>query len=287
MTITKPAIRYHGSKFRLAAWIQSFFPPHTCYVESFGGAAGVLLQKPRAYAEVYNDLDGSVVNFFRVIKDPITRDQLIKAVIMTPYAREVFESAWDPSDDPIEDALRLCIRAQMGFGSAGATKGSTGFRIDSKRDYGTAMDLWAEYPDAICAAGQRFCRELIENRPAISILQQHDAPTTLHFVDPPYVLATRVIRGNADGGKGAYRHELTNDDHVELLQVLCSLTGSVVLSGYESDLYNINLPGWKKQVTSSRIAAGRGGAIRQEVVWLNPRCVEALEAEVKQSSMFA
>ena len=71
------ALRYHGGKYRLAPWIIDFFPAHECYVEPFGGAAGVLLQKPRSYAEVYNDLDGQVVNFFRVIRDPETRQQLI------------------------------------------------------------------------------------------------------------------------------------------------------------------------------------------------------------------
>lgn len=268
--VTKPAIRYHGSKFRLASWVMSFFPPHVCYVEPFGGAAGVLLQKERVYAEVYNDLDLAVVNFFTVLRDPMLRQQLIEQLVLTPYARGEFDQSWEDTDDVIESARRLCIRAQMGFGSAGATKGSTGFRIDTKRDYGTAQHLWAQYPSAVAAAGERFSGVLIENRPAIEVMRAHDAPTTLHFVDPPYVHATRTKRAN-----GGYRHEMTDADHQELLKTLLDLDGFVVLSGYATELYHRHLPGWATHTTASRISAGRGSITRTEVVWLNPACVAA------------
>lgn len=271
--VGSPAIRYHGGKFRLAPWIMNFFPPHTTYVEPFGGAAGVLLQKQRSYAEVYNDLDGDIVNFFRVLRVPDLRRQLLELVSLTPYARADFDEAWEETNDPVERARRTAIRAQMGFGSAGATKGATGFRIDTRRAYGTAQHLWAEYPQAIAAVGQRFQGVLIENRPAIEVMQQHDRNDTLHFVDPPYLLSTRVLQAN---GKGYYRHEMTDADHRELLQVLLELEGMVVVSGYDSDLYNDMLAGWETFQTKSRISAGRGTALRTEVVWINQACSDAL-----------
>lgn len=282
-TVINPALRYHGAKFRLAPWIMSFFPEHTCYVEPFGGAAGVLLQKPRVYAEVYNDLDSAVVNFFAVLRDPALRQQLIEALVCTPYARAEFDQAWLPTADQVELARRLCIRAQMGFGSAGATKGRTGFRIDTKREYGTAQHLWATYPTSIAAAGQRMSGVLIENRPALEVMQQHDSPSTLHFVDPPYMHETRVMTGN----RRTYNHELTNLDHVELLDGLLELEGFVVLSGYDSPLYRERLNGWICHTTKARISAGRGTAIREEMVWLNPRCAAALDKEAVQGRMFA
>lgn len=277
----RPAMRYHGSKFRLAPWVMSFFPEHTCYVEPFGGAAGVLLQKPRVYAEVYNDLDQAVTNFFTVLRNPVQRRQLIEAVILTPYARTEFDQAWEETSDVIESARRLCIRAQMGFGSAGATKGSTGFRIDTKRDYGTAQHLWAQYPAALATTGERFTGVLIENRPAIDVMGQHDAPTTLHFVDPPYVHSTR----SKSGGSG-YRHEMTDGDHDALLDTLLRLRGFVVLSGYATDFYHSRLKDWRCVTTTSRISGGRGSVLRDEVLWINPECSAALDLEDSQLRMF-
>jgi DNA adenine methylase len=282
--VTSPVLRYHGGKFRLAHWIMTFFPAHTCYVEPFGGAAGVLLQKPRAYAEVYNDLDRAVSNFFQVLRDPDTRARLIEAIVLTPYARSEFELAWEPTDDAIEDARRMAIRAQMGFGSAGATKGHTGFRIDTKREYGTAQSLWTEYPAAIAAAGARLSGVLIENRPAIGVMRQHDAPTTLHFVDPPYLHSTRVLQSK---GQGCYRHEMNDAEHSELLDALLELEGFVVVSGYPSLLYSDRLSGWEQCETKARISAGRGTALRTEVVWINPACSAALELEETQLRIFA
>lgn len=281
--VTAPALRYHGGKFRLAQWVMSFFPEHTCYVESFGGAAGVLIQKDRGYAEVYNDLDATVVNFFAVLRDPVSRAALIEAVTLTPYARAEFDLAWQLSADPIESARRLCVRAQMGFGSAGATKGITGFRVDTKREYGTAQHAWAQYPAALAAVGERFSGVLIENRPAVDVMRQHDAASTLHFVDPPYVHSTRSMRGS----RGAYRHEMSDAQHAELLDALCGLDGMVALSGYQSDLYGDRLRGWQRHTTSSRASNYRGGGARTEAIWLNPACAAALAKQSAQQRMFA
>lgn len=271
--VTRPALRYHGGKFRLAKWVMQFFPPHRIYTEAFGGAAGVLLQKPRCHGEVYNDLDGNVVAFFRCLQQPALRDQLVQAITLTPYARAEFELAWEPTDDLVERARRTAIRAQMGFGSAGATKGSTGLRTDTMRRYSTAQMDWAAYPPVLLDVAERFQQVLIENRPAVDVLRQHDSPETLHFVDPPYVHSTREMRG----ANGCYRHEMADDEHAQMLLDLGELSGMVVLSGYGSDLYAGALPGWISHQTKARISAGRGTAIRTEVVWLNPACSKALD----------
>lgn len=263
--IASPAIRYHGGKFRLAPWILDHFPDHRIYVEPFGGAAGVLIQKPRAYSEVYNDLDGDMVNFFRVIQDPGMRQQLVQACVFTPYAREEFDLAWGASTDPVERARRLIIRAEMGFGSAGATKGTTGFRIDAKREYETAQHTWAQYPSRLAALGQRMSGVLIENRPALDVIAAHDTPETLFYVDPPYVLETRNRRNG-----GAYRHEMTDADHAALLERLRDVRGMVLLSGYLHPLYERHLSGWERREKVARISGGRGTETRIEMIWMNP-----------------
>lgn len=270
MTVTRPALRYHGGKFRLAPWILQFFPPHGCYVEPFGGAAGVLLRKPRVYAEVYNDLDADIVNFFRVLRDPVLREDLVQACRLTPYARDEFDAAYLPTDDQLERARRTCVRAAMGFGSAGATKATTGFRTDTRRKYGTAQHNWADYPSAIASIGERFSGVLIENRDALEVIESHDGPDTLHFIDPPYVHETRSMRN-----KGGYRHELDDAGHHRLLDALQAVDGMVVLCGYESAVYAA-LRGWEQHSTSARISGGRGTSLRTEVVWLNPACSAAL-----------
>lgn len=273
MKITAPVIRYHGGKFRLAPWVIEHFPPHQVYIEPFGGAAGVLMQKPRSHGEVYNDLDGDIVNLFRVLQDAAQREQLAERLVLTPYARDEFEQAWIFTDEPVERARRTVIRAQMGFGSAGATKGTTGFRIDCYRQYGTAQQLWARYPEQLSAIGKRLAGVLIENRPAIDIMLAHDSANALHYVDPPYMHGTRVH--GAQKGR-YYRHELDDEQHADLLATLNQLQGMVVLSGYPSELYMERLEGWTMNSTSARISAGRGGDTRTECLWLNPASMEAL-----------
>jgi len=107
----------------LASWVIGNFPPHRIYVEPYGGAASVLMQKPRAYAEVYNDLDDEVVNVFRLLRDPATAEELQRLLMLTPFARVEFEEAYAPADDEIEQARRTIIKAFMAYGSNGIQAG--------------------------------------------------------------------------------------------------------------------------------------------------------------------
>lgn len=127
--VTRPALRYHGGKFRLAPWIISFFPEHDVYVEPFGGAASVLLQKKPAKSEVYNDIADEIVNVFRVLRDPAQAARLARMVELTPFARTEFELSYELSDDPIEQARRTVVRSFMGHGGGAVySKHATGFR---------------------------------------------------------------------------------------------------------------------------------------------------------------
>lgn len=272
--IKHPAIRYHGGKFRLASWIISHFPAHRCYVEPFGGGASVLLKKAPSEAEVYNDLDGDVVNLFRVLRNSESRQALIDACALTPYSRGEFCCAYEQTDDPIEQARRLIVRATMGFGSAGATKGKTGFRLDTRRNSATAQKIWARQPDNLAAVGSRFAGVLIENRDAIQCMRDHDTVSTLHFVDPPYVHETRVETAK----NSAYRFEMTNAQHAELLNTLKELRGAVIVCGYNSDLYNNALTGWKR-LTRTTAANGSAGSVqRTECLWINPAAQQKQES---------
>lgn len=276
MKVTRPLIRYHGGKFRLAAWLMQFFPKHQIYCEPFGGAASVLLQKQRAYAEVYNDLDNQIVNLFRVLQDENKSRRLIQLLHLTPFSRSEFQLAWEDSDCEIESARRVIIRAQMGFGSGGATKGTTGFRSDTSRRYTTAQMDWVKYPPVLLPIIERLTGVVIENKPALTVIANHDTPETLFYVDPPYLHSTRIM----DNSNAYYRHEMTDVDHIELLNTLKNVKGMVVLNGYPSEIYNDHLMQWQKHATRSRTSANRGTKIKTEVVWLNPACVDALGASL-------
>lgn len=264
--IRHPAIRYHGGKFRLAPWIIEQMPEHICYVEPFGGAAGVLLKKTRSYAEVYNDLDGDVVNLFRVLRDPLLNQRLQDACTLTPYSRDEFCAAREATHDPVERARRMVVRACMGFGSASGTGGNSGFRSDSKRKYATAAHLWERFPSNLSAICQRLQGVIIENKNALAVMRAHDAETTLHYIDPPYMPEARVQ------GNRYYNYEMTAQGHEQLLAVAGTMTGMVMISGYDSELYNDMLRGWRKTVKGSRISAGRGTKVRTECLWVNEAC---------------
>ncbi len=255
----RPMLRWHGGKWNLADWIIGHFPRHRVYVEPYGGAASVLIKKPRSYAEVYNDMDGEVVNLFRVMRD--RGDALRRALELTPFAREEFVDSYLPTDDPLEQARRTVVRGFMGFGSNSHNQ-SSGFRANSNRSGTTPAHDWRNYPFGIPALIERLRGVVIEHRAAIDVMHAHDGEETLHYCDPPYVWSTR------DGGKD-YRHEMSDEDHVTLASVLRDLAGAVVVSGYRCALYDHLFSGWRRV---DRVALADGARERVECIWLSPRC---------------
>lgn len=157
---TRPLVRYHGGKWLLADWIISHFPAHRCYVEPFGGGGSVLIRKPRSHAEIYNDLDGEIVNLFRVVRDH--GQQLREKLELTPFAREEFEVSYLDAPDPIEQARRTVMRSFMGFGSnvfkltRQGKRERTGFRACSTRSGTTPAEDWRNYPHALPAIIDRL-----------------------------------------------------------------------------------------------------------------------------------
>lgn len=259
----RPLVRYHGGKWKLATWIISHFPPHRVYTEAFGGGGSVMLQKQRAYAEIYNDLDGEIVNLFRVARDQ--GEQLALALELTPFSRDEFTSAYEPHGVPLEQARRTLIRSFMGFGSAGASGQSTGFRANSNRSGTTPAHDWMNYPAHLRNVIQRLRGVVLENRDAAQVMRSHDGEHTLHYVDPPYVHETRSLRTRAP----AYKHEMTDADHEMLASALHDLKGMVIVSGYRCALYDRLFDGWQ------RVDAGAhadGARARVESLWLSPRC---------------
>lgn len=261
VTPSRPILRYHGGKWMIAPWIISNFPAHRTYVEPFGGAASVLLLKPRTFTEVYNEMDGEITTLFRVARD--NGEQLARAVELTPFSRSEFNGAYKPTEDPVEASRRTIIRSFMGFGSDGVhSSHRTGFRGLSQRSGTTPAHDWRNYPDALRVIIDRLRGVVIEQKPATWVIEKYDGSDVLHYVDPPYVHETRC---RVDAARG-YRHEMTDEDHRELGELLNSVKGTVVLSGYPSALYEEIYAGWQRLEKTGPFADG--ARQRTEVLWL-------------------
>lgn len=257
-------LRYHGGKWKMASWIISHLPSHRVYVEPFGGAASVLLRKERSHAEVYNDMDGEVVNLFRCVRE--RGEELRPLVELTPFSRAEYRLSFELADCPLEQARRTLVRSYMGFGSNSLSRGvKSGFRANSTRSGTTPAMDWRNWPKAMVWLIERTRGVVIECRPALDVMRAHDGAETLHYVDPPYVHSTR----SAGAGKGArkgYTHEMSDEEHRELASCLLALCGKVVLSGYSSSFYEELFSDWRRV---ERRSMADGARSRREVLWMN------------------
>jgi DNA adenine methylase len=190
--VTRPALRYYGGKFRLAPWIISFFPKHRLYVEPFGGGASVLLLKQAALVEIYNDISDEIVNLFRVLRCPKDSKRLIAALELTPYSRTEWLSAFELSTDPIEQARRTIIMANMSHNaSKGMLRQANGFRVATTGYHRLPQDF-RRHTEHLQQITNLLRDVVIENRDYRKILEPNDRPDTLFYLDPPYMLSTRA-----------------------------------------------------------------------------------------------
>lgn len=261
-TIDAPAIRYYGGKFRIADWIIAQFPPHVCYVEPYAGAASVLLRKPAARHEVINDLNGDIVNFFRVIRD--WPEQFFRVISLTPYSRLELQLAWERTDDPLESARRLWVRCWQSFGS-GVGEHKTGWRFQKGATTNTRADAVKSFyrTKHLWAVASRLKSVQIECDDALKVIERYDSPNTLFYVDPPYVHSTR----NEDNAAKGYAIEMSDADHRGLAATLRSVKGMIVLSGYPSALYDELYSDWRcLQYETTNVRSAK----ETECLWLSP-----------------
>ena len=260
------AFYYFGGKGKIADWIIPHFPPHELYAEPFGGAANVLLRKRPSRYEVYNDLNGEVVNVFRVLRAPERRVELSRVMALTPVARDENEYAFSgpPTDDPVERARRFLVRAEMSIGHNPTSARNPGFDVRHETT-GSAKcaplpSRWRETVENLPAVAARMAEVVLENRPALEILNVYDRPGALFYCDPPYVADTRR--------SGVYHGlEMSDEDHAALAEALNRLKGHAVISGYRCALYDELYKGWRR-IDKKSIANTCGE--RSESIWLSP-----------------
>jgi DNA adenine methylase len=236
------------------------------YVEPFCGAASVFLRKAAAEFEVINDVDGEVVNFFRVLRG--RPEELVRAIELTPYSREEYLLAWVPCYEEVERARRLYIRAWQGWGGT-KNQRVPSWRFQHSNNRGkSVVEDWTD-TRALWAIAERLRGAFIEHDEALNVIQRYDQGHTLFYLDPPYLAETRSGRW----AKNGYRCEVDRDYHVKLLDMLQEVEGMVVISGYPSRLYEERLGGWHR--FSMRTTTTNTSNTVAEVIWVSPRAMEA------------
>jgi DNA adenine methylase len=257
---------WYGGKFSHLDWLLPLLPSCHHYCEPFAGSAAVLLNRTQSPVETYNDLDGEVVNFFRVLRDH--KAKLIEAIGLTPFSREEFSLACslDPSLSPLERARRFYVRARQvrtGLNQTASLGRWANCKNTSRGGMSGVISRWLGGVDALPEIAERLIRVQIENRPAVDVIRLYDSPGTLFYCDPPYVHETR-------GDSKAYRHEMTNAEHGQLAEVLNACKGKVAFSNYECALLDKLYPSpkWRKVKSPARTNHATKGK-RIEVLWIN------------------
>lgn len=250
-------LKYPGAKHRAAKWLVSLVPEHEVYCEPYFGSGAVFFAKPKAKIETINDLDGNVVNYFRVVREH--PEELSRLLSLTPYAREEYMAAFEEKegDTDIEKARKFAVRCFMGFSCSGRYR--NGFRSSQRGNGPRNPDIWRGLPDAVREASLRLTDAQIECLPALELIRRYGTKDVFLYVDPPYLGDTRK--------KYLYRHEMdSEEEHKELLGLLLAHPGKVMVSGYDNPLYNEMLAGWRKEQRKSQ---AENGLARVETVWMN------------------
>jgi DNA adenine methylase len=263
--VPAPVLRYYGGKWALAPWIISHFPPHMNYLEPCGGAASVLLRKPRSKLETYNDVDSQVVSFFQVLRD--SPRELIRRIKLTPWARAEYQLCCAPGEDPIENARRFFAASWMSLQGGAPEKTSRVWRVNKHAKDRYTLAVWdmQRVADALRRVARRFIGVQIENRDALDVIKRYDNRDTLVYFDPPYVAGTR-------SNSNTYRFEVDKRFHVKAAKALHDFSGYVVVSGYACPLYDDLYRNW---IRKDRAARANGGCKRTESIWLSQRTAEA------------
>ncbi|MGH7965334.1 MAG: DNA adenine methylase [Candidatus Binatia bacterium] len=257
---------WYGGKFSHLSWLLPLLPQCHHYCEPFAGSGAVLLNRPPSPVETYNDLDGEVVNFFRVLRDD--KDRLVEAIALTPFAREefAFACALDPQLPPLERARRFYVRARQvrtGLAQTATLGRWANCKNTSRAGMSGVISRWLGGVEDLPLIAERLLRVQIENRPAVQVISLYDSPQTLFYCDPPYVHETR-------GDSKAYGYEMTNQQHAELARVLNNARAMVAVSNYECDLIDhwYPPPKWHKTLSGARTNHATKGT-RVEVLWTN------------------
>lgn len=261
----KIAFGWYGGKFSHLNWLLPYLPLTEHYCEPFGGSAAVLLNREPSAIETYNDFDGEVVNFFRVLRTQ--KEALLEAIGLTPFSREEFELAIAIPTDTLSDlerARRFFVRARQvrtGLAQTASSGRWAHCLLTSRAGMAGAVSRWLGSVEGLSEIAQRLLRVQIENASAIQVIRRYDSPKTLFYCDPPYPHDSRT-------DLNAYAYEMSDTEHRHLAEALHAVKGMVAISGYESPLMSELYQDWYcVQAPSKRIHSSKQPRI--EWLWMN------------------
>lgn len=259
----KSIFRYPGSKWSMAEWIISLFPEgyeKMVYLEPFVGSGAVFFNKQPSNVETINDLDGEIINLFRVLREQ--PEELARAIDLTPYSRGEYDKAFEATDDPVESARRFLVKTNQALGAKLSSK--CGWRNHKQEKIGGTACKWRGIPESIWPVVERLQGTQtqlvqIEKMDAFRLIEKYNSSEVLMYLDPPYLRSTRR------SGR-LYKEEMSREKHKELLQLVKNSRAKVIISGYASDLYDRELKGWHRFEREAQITSGEKA---EEVVWMN------------------
>jgi len=238
----KSPLKWYGGKTLFVSKLLRLVPEHLSYVEVFAGSAALFFAKPISSLEVINDLDSCLVNFFRVLRDPVKCGRFQRLVSLTPFSREECldcRDSYKDCDDDVERARRFFVAVRQAYA---ATLGAGFSYTKTGRKGGRAASSLNGYLGAIDRLPEiveRLREAQIENKDFRKLILTYDGPDTFFYLDPPYVHSTRKCP--------AYVHEMTNQDHQELVELLLGIKGKALLSGYKNGIYvPLEDAGWER-----------------------------------------
>ncbi len=264
-----PPLKWHGGKNYLARKIVEMMPSHIHYVEPYaGGLAVVLAKNPEGFSEVVNDLNGDLCNFWNVLRDTAHFQTFLRMTVATPFSEQIWHESYTALQErrqgsSVERAFWFFVTCRQSLAGRMDTFAPLS-KTRTRRNMNEQASAWLNVVEGLPLVHSRLKRVAVLNGPAVDVLRQEDAPSTLFYCDPPYLHETRTDRDT-------YAHEMTEAQHAELLQSLLAVRGKVILSGYHSPLYDKSLQSWNCHDFELPNNAASGGKKRRmiEAVWCN------------------
>lgn len=270
----RAVFRYPGSKWSIADWIIAHFPTgyeKMVYLEPFVGSGAVFFNKAPGAVETINDLDSDIVNLFRVLRE--RPDDLKRALDLTPYSREEYDLSFQPCDEPVEKARRYMVKTTQAIGAK--MDGKCGWRNHKQMKIGGTACKWAGITETIDTAAARLRGNTthlvqVEHMDALRLIERYNNADVLMYLDPPYLRSTRK-------SGVLYKHEMDEAGQILLLDLITKSRAKIIISGYDSDLYNRRLADWHRDSTQSQTTSAE---FATETIWMN------YEPPMEQYSIF-